>query len=153
MGHAILNFAPFCRGCHLTASYCTMHRYRPSCWTCRLRRKKCDGQPKQCTECLRLGLVCDGYGAKPSWKDNGEEEQEYRMKIKQRVRNFGKSRPAKGHRSQSSPLLMLNSIYSQSDREHFSNIDVSTALRNIEAISSFDCQSLSPTASLTSSHN
>ncbi|GMG40338.1 unnamed protein product [Ambrosiozyma monospora] len=36
-------------------------RSKNGCWTCRLRRKRCPEQRPVCSECVRLGLTCDGY--------------------------------------------------------------------------------------------
>ncbi|KAH3665893.1 hypothetical protein OGAPHI_004082 [Ogataea philodendri] len=36
-------------------------RSKNGCWTCRLRRKRCPEQRPVCSECVRLGLECDGY--------------------------------------------------------------------------------------------
>ncbi|KAK6810708.1 ustiloxin B cluster transcription factor ustR [Aspergillus parasiticus] len=56
-------------------------RRKTGCWTCRLRRKKCneDGQP--CSNCEARGVFCHGYGPKPSWKDRGEREREEAQRL------------------------------------------------------------------------
>ncbi|KIM92742.1 hypothetical protein OIDMADRAFT_185052 [Oidiodendron maius Zn] len=56
------------------------------CWTCRLRKKKCDEGHPACFTCLALGLGCDGYGQKPQWMDGGQMESELVQLIKQRVK-------------------------------------------------------------------
>lgn len=64
-------------------------RRKTGCWTCRLRRKKCneDGQP--CSNCDARGVFCHGYGPKPSWKDRGERErgEAQRLQLISRTRN------------------------------------------------------------------
>ena len=57
-------------------------RSSTGCWTCRLRRKKCDESPQVCKACLTLGLNCWGYGAKPHWIDNGDLERQYLREMK-----------------------------------------------------------------------
>jgi len=52
------------------------------CWTCRLRRKKCDENRPSCFKCASLQLDCDGYGPRPDWMDRGELEREQARKIK-----------------------------------------------------------------------
>ncbi|EJD01902.1 uncharacterized protein FOMMEDRAFT_29043 [Fomitiporia mediterranea MF3/22] len=56
------------------------------CYTCRIRRKKCDGKPDadgQCQTCVRLRLQCLGFGAKrPEWMREGNSVEELRSKIK-----------------------------------------------------------------------
>ncbi|KAF5376164.1 hypothetical protein D9757_009339 [Collybiopsis confluens] len=46
-------------------------RAKSGCYTCRIRRKKCDERPDaegRCETCLRLRLQCLGFGAKrPEW--------------------------------------------------------------------------------------
>ncbi|RKU47830.1 hypothetical protein DL546_007934 [Coniochaeta pulveracea] len=41
------------------------------CWTCKGRRKKCDGTRPSCNECNRLQLDCKGYHERPLlWEDD-----------------------------------------------------------------------------------
>ena len=65
------------------------------CWTCRVRKKKCDGSPDRCQTCCRLGIVCDGYGAKPSWLDGGDRERQRRVELKSLVKknSWNRRRP------------------------------------------------------------
>ena len=49
-------------------------RSRGACWTCRLRRKKCDEASPVCSACTSLTLPCFGYG-KPAWADGGERQK------------------------------------------------------------------------------
>lgn len=52
----------------------------PGCFTCRLRRKKCDeGKPK-CKACRHLGLVCDYK--RPLWWSNNEQRRKQKEDIK-----------------------------------------------------------------------
>lgn len=52
-----------------------MQRGKNGCWTCRLRRKKCDEGGPPCSSCQSRGIFCHGYGPKPAWKDRGEKER------------------------------------------------------------------------------
>ena len=45
----------------------TRVRSTTGCWTCRLRRKKCDEEKPSCQRCNKLQLKCDGYGERPPW--------------------------------------------------------------------------------------
>ncbi|KAI1295947.1 fungal-specific transcription factor domain-containing protein [Xylaria venustula] len=62
------------------------------CWTCRARRKRCDGERPNCGTCQRLGLRCAGFNSAstPEWMDGGIRQREYtkslRGCIKQRRR-------------------------------------------------------------------
>lgn len=64
------------------------------CWTCRLRRKKCDEERPCCQNCTRLQLDCS-YGQKPAWMDRGVLEREEALAIKNKIaqntRRRGKS--------------------------------------------------------------
>lgn len=57
-------------------------RRKWGCWTCRLRRLKCDETRDPCERCTRCGIPCYGYGAKPGWKDGGTREAEKLVAIK-----------------------------------------------------------------------
>ncbi|KAJ7858128.1 fungal-specific transcription factor domain-containing protein [Mycena olivaceomarginata] len=61
-------------------------RAKSGCYTCRIRRKKCDEQQNQdgrCETCVRLHLQCLGFGAKrPEWLREGRNVSETRDKIK-----------------------------------------------------------------------
>ncbi|RDW73403.1 Zn2 DNA-binding protein-2 [Coleophoma cylindrospora] len=62
-------------------------RSKGGCWTCKLRKKKCDeGQPS-CAACLSLGISCHGYGSRPAWMDGGSAEkaklEAWRQKVKE----------------------------------------------------------------------
>lgn len=41
-----------------------MSRSRTGCWTCRIRKKKCDERHPTCARCQNLRIECQGYGAK-----------------------------------------------------------------------------------------
>ncbi|ODV85208.1 hypothetical protein CANARDRAFT_7856 [[Candida] arabinofermentans NRRL YB-2248] len=58
-------------------------RSKNGCWTCRLRRKRCPEQRPNCSECLRLGLVCDGYSTeRPPFMRNSQESKDKMEEIK-----------------------------------------------------------------------
>jgi hypothetical protein len=45
------------------------------CWTCRVRKKKCDEGYPLCSSCNIRGLTCYGYGPKPDWMDGSQKQQ------------------------------------------------------------------------------
>jgi hypothetical protein len=51
------------------------------CWTCKLRKKKCDEAKPACAICCSLNLECSGYGSKPDWMDAGAKEKEMVAKM------------------------------------------------------------------------
>jgi hypothetical protein len=61
-------------------------RSKQGCWTCRLRKKKCDERRDVCSTCQSLTITCYGYGSKPDWMDNGDKERAMANSIKQIVK-------------------------------------------------------------------
>ena len=57
-------------------------RSKTGCWTCRLRRKKCNEGGLPCLNCESRGVFCHGYGPKPPWKDRGEKEKEQAIMLR-----------------------------------------------------------------------
>ncbi|KAI0022255.1 PRO1 protein [Xylariomycetidae sp. FL0641] len=58
-----------------------MHRRsRTGCYTCRLRRKKCDEGTPMCTACKHLGLVCEYK--RPMWWSNNDARRQHKDDIK-----------------------------------------------------------------------
>jgi C6 transcription factor Pro1 len=67
-------------------------RSKQGCWTCRLRRKKCDEKHPLCSTCESLKIICYGYGEKPDWMDNGEKEKAIANNIKQIVKKTSRQK-------------------------------------------------------------
>ena len=67
-------------------------RSKQGCWTCRLRRKKCDEKHPFCSTCESLTITCYGYGSKPDWMDNGEKEKAMANSIKQIVKKTSRQK-------------------------------------------------------------
>ncbi|KAI0822517.1 fungal-specific transcription factor domain-containing protein [Trametes gibbosa] len=90
-------------------------RAKSGCYTCRIRRKKCDEQPNEdgaCQTCVRLRLQCLGFGAKrPEWMRENNSVTELREKIKSFLASQGmiKGHSGSGPRStdQDPPVLVL----------------------------------------------
>ncbi|KAH0585252.1 hypothetical protein H2248_008495 [Termitomyces sp. 'cryptogamus'] len=62
------------------------------CWTCRLRRKKCDEQREgdSCKTCLRLTIKCLGWGPRrPEWMRDKQEVERYKAEIKAQLTRAG----------------------------------------------------------------
>jgi hypothetical protein len=58
-----------------------MHRRsRTGCYTCRLRRKKCDEGTLMCSACKHLGLACEYK--RPMWWSNNEARRQHKEDIK-----------------------------------------------------------------------
>lgn len=55
------------------------------CFTCRVRRKKCDESRPSCGACSSLCLKCDYH--KPSWWVSAEHRRVQKDRIKDRIRH------------------------------------------------------------------
>jgi len=90
-------------------------RAKSGCYTCRIRRKKCDEQANiegNCQTCVRLKLQCLGFGAKrPEWLRENRNVVELREKIKGFLASQGMIKGHSGSASriteQESPTLRL----------------------------------------------
>ena len=58
----------------------------PGCWTCRLRRKKCDRRQPICETCNGLRITCHFQPSKPEWMDGGERQDEMLQELKREVK-------------------------------------------------------------------
>ncbi|KAI9899089.1 hypothetical protein N3K66_005550 [Trichothecium roseum] len=65
-------------------------RSSSGCWTCRVRRKKCDEARPVCGGCRSLEITCHAYrgedGGKPAWMDGGARQREAAERVKRQVR-------------------------------------------------------------------
>ncbi|KAK0450208.1 fungal-specific transcription factor domain-containing protein [Armillaria borealis] len=62
------------------------------CWTCRLRRKKCDEQREgdSCRTCVRLTIECLGWGPRrPEWMRDKQAVEAYKANIKAKLTRAG----------------------------------------------------------------
>jgi len=91
-------------------------RAKSGCYTCRIRRKKCDEQSNEdgeCSTCVRLHLECLGFGAKrPEWLRESRNVSELRDKIKSFLAAQGMIKGTSGagakNSEQDSPFLRLS---------------------------------------------
>lgn len=61
-------------------------RSSDGCWTCRLRRKKCDEARPHCAACAALEISCLYSDEKPEWMDGGERQAEKAEEVKAEVK-------------------------------------------------------------------
>jgi C6 transcription factor Pro1 len=61
-------------------------RTKKGCWTCRIRKKKCDEAHPSCGPCAFRQIICYGYGEKP-WFMHREEDQKAEIEKIQRAVN------------------------------------------------------------------
>ncbi|KAL1873503.1 hypothetical protein Daus18300_003866 [Diaporthe australafricana] len=61
-------------------------RSSEGCWTCRLRRKKCDEARPHCAACEVLEISCLYNDEKPEWMDGGTRQAEKAEEVKAEVK-------------------------------------------------------------------
>jgi hypothetical protein len=57
------------------------------CWTCRLRRKKCDENLPVCEACAALHITCHYDPEKPAWLDGGVRQEMMANAIRQKIKD------------------------------------------------------------------
>ncbi|KAI0403496.1 fungal-specific transcription factor domain-containing protein [Xylaria palmicola] len=62
------------------------------CWTCRLRRKKCDETRPICDVCASLHITCHFGQEKPEWMDGGDRQDRMTAQLRQEVRENAQRR-------------------------------------------------------------
>jgi hypothetical protein len=71
-------------------------RTSSGCWTCRLRRKKCDEIRPVCNGCAALDITCHFDPTdKPEWMDGGAKQEEMAENLKLEIRE--RARYRRGH--------------------------------------------------------
>jgi hypothetical protein len=97
-------------------------RAKSGCYTCRIRRKKCDERPNpegRCETCIRLRLQCLGFGQKrPDWLKENNNVTMFREKIKDFLAAQGMIKGHSGSGARSSEqegMLVLISDHGRSD--------------------------------------
>ncbi|KAI0126852.1 fungal-specific transcription factor domain-containing protein [Xylariales sp. AK1849] len=67
-------------------------RSSQGCWTCRIRRKKCDENKPVCSVCGALEITCHYSDAKPDWMDGGDHERQVAEDLKAMVKTKANER-------------------------------------------------------------
>jgi len=67
-------------------------RSRGACWTCRLRRKKCDESTPACLACTSVSIPCYGYDRNPAWADGGPKQKAKAGELRIIIRETAKTR-------------------------------------------------------------
>ncbi|KAH9904155.1 fungal-specific transcription factor domain-containing protein [Xylariomycetidae sp. FL2044] len=86
-------------------------RGKHPCWTCRLRKKKCDENRPGCSTCGLLSIECYGYGPKPDWVGDGAAEKVIMDDLKKIVKHTSRRKPTRSRPSQT-PVVRLASKHS-----------------------------------------
>ena len=66
------------------------------CWTCRLRRKKCDERHPVCDACASLRVTCYYNQDKPEWMDGGVRQGEMAEQLKREIKEKSHRRHISG---------------------------------------------------------
>jgi len=66
------------------------------CWTCRLRRKKCDEKRPVCDVCASLHITCHFGQEKPDWMDGGARQEDMAARLKREVKDNAQFRRREG---------------------------------------------------------
>jgi len=82
-------------------------RSKQGCWTCRLRKKKCDELHPHCSTCKALSITCYGFGQKPEWIDNAEKRKQVVASLKELVKQTSRHKlAAEAAKQRSQPVLL-----------------------------------------------
>lgn len=81
-------------------------RGKQGCWTCKLRKKKCDEAKPKCLACQTLSVTCYGYGPKPDWMGHTDKESAILDDIKASIRLVPRRKP-KGQSTQTATPARL----------------------------------------------
>lgn len=73
------------------------HLSSKTCWTCRIRKKRCDRKRPACSACRSLDITCHDGNSRPSWIDNDRKRDEFADQIKAQVKEKAESRREKGY--------------------------------------------------------
>ncbi|PTB62680.1 hypothetical protein BBK36DRAFT_1184714 [Trichoderma citrinoviride] len=74
-----------------------MSRSSETCWTCRIRKKRCDRKQPACSACYSLDITCYAGNSRPSWADDALEREKIADEIKAQVREKSERRREKSY--------------------------------------------------------
>ncbi|KAJ3549492.1 hypothetical protein NM208_g470 [Fusarium decemcellulare] len=103
-------------------------RTKSGCWTCRLRRKKCDEKKPACSNCESRGLDCYGYGQKPAWMLAKENWQQIINSDEAKFIRNAAGRSYTRRRQMKTPGVLVQDAKDLAPRALASSSDSSTAL-------------------------
>ncbi|KAI0394126.1 hypothetical protein F5Y17DRAFT_270151 [Xylariaceae sp. FL0594] len=100
------------------------------CWTCRARRKRCDGERPCCGTCCRLEISCAGFDASPPhWMDGGVLQKAYSKELKGLI---------KKRRRRSSSTQELSQLAHVTNAPSSLSIDFTSSLDHGTQLATFD---------------
>ncbi|KAL6872508.1 fungal-specific transcription factor domain-containing protein [Trichoderma longibrachiatum] len=75
----------------------TMSLSTETCWTCRIRKKRCDRKQPACSACHSLDITCYAGNSRPSWADDALEREKVADRIKAQVKVKSERRREKSY--------------------------------------------------------
>ncbi|CAG8952941.1 hypothetical protein HYFRA_00007656 [Hymenoscyphus fraxineus] len=126
-------------------------RSQKGCWTCRVRKRKCDEKFPICSTCRALKIECHGYGAQPEWMDRGAKQRAQALKIKQMVAEVRSQRRKNQNLSENMLSRKCSREHSHSRDSSISSISVATPT-NLES-TFWEHDHYFPLPTTTSSHS
>ncbi|KAM7194036.1 Fungal specific transcription factor domain containing protein [Naviculisporaceae sp. PSN 640] len=107
----------------------TRSRSLVGCWTCRLRRKKCDEGKPICENCSALEIQCFFGDDKPEWMDGGKKQRDRADWLKSEVKRMAERRRVRRLRSVESEvedhdmvMVDVDEVRDQTDMEVMNEI-------------------------------
>jgi C6 transcription factor Pro1 len=82
-------------------------RSKQGCWTCRLRKKKCDEGRPHCSTCESLSITCYGFGPKPDWMNDGEKERAVANSLIEIVKHTPRRKSKTQFPKQRNPIIRI----------------------------------------------
>jgi hypothetical protein len=82
-------------------------RTKQGCWTCRLRKKKCDERRPHCSTCEALSITCYGFGPKPDWMNNGEKKRAVANSFKEIVKHTSRRKATVQHSKRRDQIIRI----------------------------------------------
>ncbi|KAE9367002.1 hypothetical protein N431DRAFT_82087 [Stipitochalara longipes BDJ] len=105
-------------------------RTTKGCWTCRIRKKKCDEDRPSCGPCAFRQIICYGYGEKP-WFMHREEDQKAEIeKIQRAVNESLRARRAFRVAKKQGRVIQQRPIIPAIERHHGSESDTSESFQS-----------------------
>jgi hypothetical protein len=74
-----------------------MSRSSETCWTCRIRKKRCDRKQPACSACHSLDITCYAGNSRPRWADDALEREKVADQIKAQVKEKSERRREKSY--------------------------------------------------------
>ncbi|CAG7854671.1 SubName: Full=Uncharacterized protein {ECO:0000313/EMBL:CCA66428.1} [Serendipita indica DSM 11827] len=96
-------------------------RSKAGCWTCRIRRKRCDEQQDEsgaCQACVRLDIDCLGWGTRrPDWCRDKDKLAEYKLRLKRKLCTRAGTRPSAARHAQPTQMASTSTTEPAEERD------------------------------------